>query len=82
MHQLISKEDAAGVDWLIERHLAFAVWRAIMASLPVLIFGSRRVRLLKTYAIQRRQSADSVEGRNQKDFIHGLSMVGSSTVTT
>ncbi len=53
MHQLISKEKMQLEDCGLadRRHLAF-IWRAIMASLPVLIFRSGRVRH-KTYAIQR-----------------------------
>ena len=76
MHQLISKEDAAKiVDWLTERHLPF-IWRVITASLPVLIFGSGRVRHLRLTRIQKGQSAESVESKEPEDFIHGLKYGG------
>ena len=82
MHQLISKEDAAKiVDWLTERHLAFYLEsnNGLFASPD---FRERARETLKTYAIQKGQSAESVEARNQKISFMASSMVGNSTVTT
>ena len=76
MHQLISKEDAAKiVDWLTERHLAFYLEsnNGLFASPD---FRERARETLKTYAIQKGQSAESVEGKEPEDFIHGLQYGG------
>ena len=76
MHQLISKEDAAQiVDWLTERHLAFYLEsnNGLFASPD---FRERARETLKTYAIQKGQSAESVEGKEPEDFIHGLQYGG------
>ena len=76
MHELISKEDAAKiVDWLTERHLAFYLEsnNGLFASPD---FRERARETLKTYAIQKGQSAESVEGKEPEDFIHGLQYGG------
>lgn len=76
MHQLISKEDAAKiVDWLTERHLAFYLEsnNGLFASPD---FRERARETLKTYAIQKGQSAESVEGKEPEDFLHGLQYGG------
>ena len=79
MHQLISKEDAAKiVDWLTECHLAFYLEsnNGLFASPD---FRERARETLKTYAIQKGQSAESVEGKEPEDFIHGLKYGGGET---
>lgn len=76
IHQLISKEDAAKiVDWLTERHLVYYLEsnNGLFASSD---FRERARETLKTYAIQKGQSAWSVEGKEPEDFIHGLQYGG------
>lgn len=76
IHQLISKEDAAKiVDWPTERHLAYYLEsnNGLFASSD---FRERSSETLKTYAIQKGQSAQSVEGKEPEDFIHGLQYGG------
>lgn len=78
MHELISKEDAAKVVyWLTERHLAFYLEsnsnNGIFASSD---FRERACETLKTYAIQKGQSAESVAGKGPEDFLHGLQYGG------
>ena len=76
MNQLISKEDAAKiVDWLTECHLAFYLEsnNGLFTSPD---FRERARETLKTYAIQKGQSAESVEGKEPEDFIHGLQYGG------
>ena len=63
MHELISKEDAAKVvDWLTERYLAFYLEsnNGLFASSD---FQERARETLKTYAIQKGQSEESVAGK-------------------
>ncbi len=74
MHQLISKEDAAKiVDWLTECHLAFYLEsnNGLFASPD---FRERARETLKTYAIQKGQSEESVAGKEPEDFLHGLQL--------
>ena len=76
MHQLISKEDAAKiVDWLTQRHLAFYLEsnNGLFASPD---FRERARETLKTYAIQKGQSEESVAGKEPEDFLHGLQYGG------
>lgn len=76
MHELISKEDAAKVvDWLTERYLAFYLEsnNGLFASSD---FRERACETLKTYAIQKGQSAESVAGKGPEDFLHGLQYGG------
>ena len=76
MHQLISKEDATKiVDWLTERHLAFYLEsnNGLFASPD---FRERARETLKTYAIQKGQSEESVAGKEPEDFLHGLQLGG------
>ena len=76
MHELISKEDAAKiVDWLTERHLAFYLEsnNGLFASPD---FRERALEPMKTYAIQKGQSEESVAGKKTEDFFHGLKFGG------
>lgn len=76
MHELISKEDAAKVvDWLTERYLAFYLEsnNGLFASSD---FQERARETLKTYAIQKGQSEESVAGKKPEDFLHGLQYSG------
>ena len=58
------------------------IWRAIMVSLLVLIFGSGRVRHLRLTLFKRGNLQSLLRVRNQKISFMASSMVGNSTVTT
>lgn len=76
MHELISKEDTAKVvDWLTERYLAFYLEsnNGLFASSD---FQERARETLKTYAIQKGQSEESVAGKKPEYFLHGLQYGG------
>ena len=76
MHELISKEDATKiVDWLTKRHLVFYLEsnNGLFASPD---FRERSSETLKTYAIQKGQSEESIACKEPEDFLHGLEYSG------